>query len=201
MVSWPVVPGDVSTNRGPTSESYRHRPGDGTVSVERAAEVEETDPFENRFSLRAGAIAGFVATAVTGVLITVAGLPTLRVAVAGLYGQAGNPVAGWIAHLVHGTLFGVVFAVVLTDPAFHRLTESTVKTALTGAVYGVVLAVFAAGMIMPIWLGVVGLTSAPEMLHITPSSVAWHLSYGLVLGGLYATLERRRVRGVSPEGE
>ena len=47
--------------------------------------------------------------------------------------------AGWLAHLAHGTLFGLVFALVLSDPGLYRVTDWAWKTVLAGVVYGFVL--------------------------------------------------------------
>jgi len=73
-------------------------------------------------------------------LATMAGdLAVLRDAVAGLYTFEGSLVAGWLAHLAHGTLFGLVFALVLSDPGLYRVTDWAWKTVLAGVVYGFVL--------------------------------------------------------------
>ena len=97
-----------------------------------------------------GTVAGLVATVAMGLAITVTDLSTLRSAVAGLYGFEGGLLAGWLAHLAYGTVFGVVFAAVLSDPGLFRLAERRWKTALAGIVYSVVLAVGGAGVIVPI---------------------------------------------------
>jgi len=141
-----------------------------------------------RPSVVRGGISGAVATAAMGVAITVVDLATLRVAIAGLYGLSGSLFAGWVAHLFHGTLFGVLFALVLTDPALARLTDWNWKTTLAGTVYGLVLFIAGAGLIMPMWLSAVGFASPPPLPNFTAGSLVWHVIYGVVLGGLYAAL-------------
>lgn len=140
---------------------------------------------------RAGAVCGFVATVVMGLAITAVDVETLRVAIAGLYGYEGSLVAGWAAHLAHGTLFGVVFAAVLADPGLHRVSERLWKTTLVGVGYGLFLAFAGAGIIMPIWLGMVGFTGVPGIPYITGATVVWHVIYGAVLGGLVSVMEQR----------
>ncbi len=137
---------------------------------------------------RNGAIAGLLATLAMGLAIAATELAVLRLAVAGLYGSEGSLLVGWAAHLLHGALFGVVFAAVLTDATLEDVTASTSKTALAGAVYGVVLAVVGAGIVMPIWLAVVGFAAPPSLPHLTTPLLAWHLVYGLVLGIVFARL-------------
>ncbi|WP_435362713.1 histidine kinase [Haloarchaeobius sp. DYHT-AS-18] len=146
-------------------------------------------PFESRFRWRSGAASGFLASGVTGLAITLLGMETLRVAIAGLYGFEGNIVVGWAAHLIHGALFGVVFAAVLADPGLYAVSDWLWKTVLAGAVYGIVLAVFGAGIIMPIWLGAVGAPVPATIPNVTAALVGWHLLYGLVLGGAFFFLE------------
>ena len=137
---------------------------------------------------RYGAVAGLFATVAMSAAIALTDLETLRVAVAGLYGSEGNLLVGWVAHLLHGALFGVLFAAVLTDAALEDLTDSPAKCAGTGAVYGLVLAVVGAGIVMPIWLAVVGFGAPPSLPHVTIPLLAWHLVYGVVLGGIFAHL-------------
>lgn len=148
------------------------------------AEPGAAAPFENRPAWFGGALAGLLATVAMGVAITVTDLGVLRSSIAGLYGFEGSLLVGWVAHLAHGTVFGVVFAAVLSDPGFHRIERWVWKTTVAGAVYAVVLAVVGAGFVMPVWLGLVGAAGA-EVPMVTAPSVAWHLVYGVVLGVVY----------------
>lgn len=165
---------------------------EGTVSDDTASAtgVESRLPFERRFAWQEGAIAGLVATVAMGVAITLMDLETLRLSIAGLYGQEGSLVIGWIAHLIHGSIFGILFAAILTEPGAYRVTNSIWKTIVAGLVYGLVLVVVAAGIVMPIWLGVVGLADGVSIPAVTGSSLVWHLVYGAVLGAVFPILER-----------
>lgn len=150
---------------------------------------EPTRPFTGTWAWRGGAVAGLLASVVMGLGITLMNLPTLQATIAGLYGQAGSLLAGWLAHLVHGTLFGVLFAFLLADPGLYRLTERRWKTLAAGVVFGLVLAVVGAGIIMPIWLGVAGFPTPPSIPNVTGPMLLWHLLYGVVLGGVYPLVE------------
>ena len=81
---------------------------------------------------------------------------TVSEAIAGLYGASGSLAVGWVAHLVHGTVFGVIFAVVLSDSSLAKVSEWVWKSVLVGVGYGLVLAVVGAGLIMPMWLEAIG---------------------------------------------
>lgn len=150
---------------------------------------EPGEPFERKWAWRGGAVAGFVATVVMGLAITLMQLSALRVAIAGLYGFEGSLVVGWAAHLIHGSLFGAVFAAILADPGLYRVSEWVWKTVVAGVVYGLVLAVIGAGIVMPIWLGVVGVPMASSIPNVTVPLLVWHVIYGLVLGGLFPFVE------------
>lgn len=153
--------------------------------------TESREPFEASWAWRTGAVAGFVATAAMGVAIMLGDLAVLREAIAGLYTFEGNLVAGWAAHLVHGSLFGVIFAATLSDPALHRVTDWAWKSVLAGVVYALVLAVVGAGFVMPVWLNIVGFGPSLSVPNVTAALVGWHVVYGLVLGGVYTVLDRR----------
>jgi cytochrome c biogenesis protein CcdA len=150
----------------------------------------EGDPFDSSLSIKAGGVAGAIATVAMGLAIMVMDLETLRVAIAGLYGQEGSLAVGWIAHVVHGTIFGIVFAVILADPGLYRLTRWRWKTILVGVVYGVILGVVGAGIIMPAWLTIVGIEQqTPTPPAISIDSLVWHVLYGFVLGAVYPVVE------------
>ena len=90
--------------------------------------------------------------------------------------------AGWIAHLVHGTVFGVVFAAILTDPMVSAARKTPRRTVFTALVFGLALAVFGAGVLMPMWLEGVGVSDRPPLPNVTVPLVLWHGVYGVVLG-------------------
>ncbi len=159
----------------------------GFASDYRRSETGE--PFERQWGWRGGAVAGAVATVAMGLAISLMQLSTLRVAIAGLYGFEGSLLAGWTAHLLHGSLFGVVFAAVLADPGLYRVSEWVWKSVLAGVVYGLVLAVVGAGIVMPIWLDLAGVPVTASIPNVTVPLLVWHAVYGVVLGGLFPFVE------------
>lgn len=147
--------------------------------------------FSSRVAWLHGGLAGFLAASVMTIAIGLGSLELLRDAIAGLYLLEGNLLAGVVVHVVHGTLFGVVFAVVLSDPGLYGLSRWYWKVVLAGLIYGLVLAVVGAGIIMPIWLAVIGGTIARPIPNVTVPLLTWHAIYGVVLGGAFGLLERR----------
>jgi hypothetical protein len=149
------------------------------------------DPFAARIEWRAGGIAGLTAALATGVVISVVRPTTLRSGIAGLYGFEGSLAAGWVVHLVHGTLFGVVFAALLADPVLSRVDQWFWKTVVASVVYGIVLAVFGVGFVVPVWLALVGVETTLATPGVSVSVISWHVLYGVVLGASYYVAANR----------
>jgi len=62
--------------------------------------------------------------------------------------------------------------------------------AVLGAAYGVVLWLVAAPVLMPLWLGALGL-DAQSVPNLDAASLAGHLVYGVVLGAAFAAVRAR----------
>lgn len=133
--------------------------------------------------LRAAGVA-LVAGVVMGVFMQVtAGLLPV---IGALYGVQSELV-GWISHLFHSIVFGLLFVAGTTRPTF-RAFGGVLGLTLLGSLWGAVLWLIAAGFIMPLWLIAVG---EPAILpNLTSPGLVSHLLWGAVLGGLYAVLTR-----------
>lgn len=137
-----------------------------------------------RSDLFCAAGAALVAGVVMGIFMQVtAGLLPV---IGALYGVQSELV-GWISHLFHSIVFGLLFVAGTTRPTF-RAFDGVLGLTLLGSLWGAVLWLIAAGFIMPLWLLAVG---EPAILpNLTPPGLVSHLLWGAVLGGLYATLTR-----------
>lgn len=162
-----------------------------SIDTDGAAENHAPTAFEHRWRWRGGALAGLLAAVAMGAVISITNLDTIRLAIAGLYGLRGSLLAGWLAHVVHGTLFGLLFAAVLSDPGLARVGERHRLSVPAGLVYGVVLAVAGAGVIMPIWLTLAGVPDPPTVVNLDPPVLLWHLVYGGVLGSVFPLVRGR----------
>lgn len=138
---------------------------------------------------RAGALSGLVATLVMSVVIVPVESTLFSETIAGMYGFEGVFVVGLVAHLIHGTLFGLLFAGILSDPGVVGLTNWLWKSSVAGLVFGLCLAVVATGFILPVWLEFAGLAAVPSIPYVTTSLLTLHLVYGIVLGLLFPFLE------------
>ncbi len=151
-------------------------------------ETAEHDPFEPHLGWRGGIVAGLVAAVAMGVGITVVEPALLREQIAGLYGASGSLLAGWLVHLGHGVVFGLVFAVVVADPSLAGPSHRFPWSVVAGLGYGLILAVAGMGLLMPMWLEAVGL-AAPSLPFVDASLVGWHLVFGAVLGATFPVFD------------
>jgi uncharacterized membrane protein YagU involved in acid resistance len=138
-------------------------------------------------SLALASGAAVVAGVVMGLLLGAMGgsVPVIGA----LYGVA-DPVVGWLTHEFHSVVFGVLYLVVLAV-APRAWRESHVGRIGLGACWGAALWLFAAGMVMPLWLQLVGIPASLPTL--TLPSLLGHLVWGASLGGLYSLAVRTDV--------
>ena len=148
------------------------------MASETATTVER--PTE-QFAWKGGALAGLAGGVVMGAMLTTQMTPVIEVAIPSMYGLEGLA-AGWVAHLFHSVVLGVVFAGVASALGYG---DSVGRSAGLGVGYGVVLWVVLAALVMPIWLGAVGSPANPPFPNFNPMSLVGHVVYGLVVGVVF----------------
>lgn len=148
-------------------------------------EITEDSEFDVPIAWRGGGFSGLVATLATTIVMVPVDSEFFSQTIAGMYGLDGLLAVGIAAHLVHGTLFGLVFAAVLSDPGLIGITNWLWKSAVAGLVFGLVLAIVGTGFILPVWLQFVGLTGLLSIPYVTAALLAWHALYGVVLGVVF----------------
>jgi len=134
---------------------------------------------------QAGVVGGIAGAAVMAILISVMNAAVLAGAIPALYGLSGG-VAGWVVHLSHGAILGVVFAALLERG--YPSERSTGTVVGLGLLWGVLTWVGLAALVMPLWLSAVGFPMAPPFPNFAPPSLLWHVVYGGVLGVAYGGL-------------
>jgi signal transduction histidine kinase len=138
--------------------------------------------------LRRGVVAGVVAGVGMGLVAQfVAG----QMAVIGALYGVDNVAVGWVSHLFHSVVFALVFVVGTTHGRFRGGRRSVATVAAAGTGYGIALWLVAAGIVMPLWLRAVGVTA--PVPNLQPLSLAGHLVWGCVFGGVFGWLDRRVV--------
>jgi uncharacterized membrane protein YagU involved in acid resistance len=156
-----------------------------------------------RSKIGAGIVAGLLAGLVFGVMMHVISTPmpmggrmpmmTMMARVV----RSESLVAGWIYLLINSVVMGGVFGLVLGDRA-ARIGGGLAW----GALYGILLWVLGALVLMPLLLGMAAfapLTMAP-MRSGTLGSLGAHILSGLILGGVFAGLYRREPAASRPVG-
>jgi small-conductance mechanosensitive channel len=140
-------------------------------------------------NLQAGVVGGLAGAGAFGVALTFLAPGVFYVAIPSLYGLAPPPSGplGWIIHLLHGAVLGAVFAVFVGYAGLGGAPAQ--RLAFAGIVYGTVLWILLAGLVMPVWLGAVGSPANPPLPNLDTTSLGGHLLYGVVLGGVYYALE------------
>lgn len=127
-----------------------------------------------------GVVGGLLGGAVMGVMLTMQLTPVIEHAIPAMYGLDGG-LAGWVVHMAHAAVLGVGFAAV----AQRLEPESLGRSVGVGLVYGVVLWLVLAVLVMPVWLDAVGLANAPALPNVNGKSLLGHPVYGGVLGLTY----------------
>ncbi|RZH66458.1 DUF6789 family protein [Natrinema altunense] len=140
----------------------------------------------HRSNWMAGVGGGVAGGIVMGALMLVMNDAVIAVAIPSLYFLAppATVPVGMAVHVFHGAVLGLAFA----GLAGVLGVESTGRVVGLGLVWGVVIWVVLAGLLMPVWLSAVGSPASPPVPNFAPPSLLWHAVYGLVLGGVYGVL-------------
>lgn len=134
---------------------------------------------------KGGAVAGLAGGAAMGVMLAAMMPPVIEHAIPALYGLDGA-FAGWTIHLFNSAILGVVFAALAG--ALPGYAETRLGSVGFGVVYGVVLWVLLAALLMPVWLSAVGFPNAPQFPNVDPMSLVGHVVYGAILGAVYPSV-------------
>lgn len=130
-----------------------------------------------------GGVSGLVAGGVFGGIMShtpmmesVAGLFTLEAAA-----------AGWLFHFLISITFGIIFAVIVSIGPLSMYAKRVSTGAGLGIIYGIIVWVVGAAIVMPLWMGAVAPVD-PPVPNLNWLSFAGHIAYGVVLGAFYPVL-------------
>lgn len=157
--------------------SVAERGGDTEVMVELLRSAERSPIGDgrgvDRKTLRDAAGIGVAAGLVMGVVLQVfSGQIGI---IGGLYGVS-TPTVGWIVHLFHSVVFATIAVAAQRHPLVCQHSASFGGAVSLGIAYGFLLWVVAAGLVMPVWLTLVGIPT--QVPNLGPVSLAAHLSGG-----------------------
>lgn len=180
--------GQVSVAIGPETKS-----GDGTeitVTLGRAGDDVQTQTGLDPRHLLAVGGGGIGAGIAMGLTISAA---TGDVAIIGaLYGTP-VPAVGWLTHLFHSVVFAVAFAALVRGSTHLEAWRPIRRSVVLGAEFGLFLWLFAAGVVMPLWLRAAGVSAM--LPNLTLTGLVGHLLWGLLIGAWVGMLEEYRKDG------
>ncbi|WP_323676739.1 histidine kinase [Halorubellus sp. PRR65] len=143
---------------------------------------ETADPFGGDWRL--GLASGILGGVAFGVVVSVVDPSVLRETIPALYGVTppGDAVLGWVLHVLHASVLGVVFAAVigLTD----RSGASARDQVGAGILFALVVWVALSVVVLPLWLAVVSPVSVP-FPYVSSAMLAGHAVFGVVMGTIY----------------
>lgn len=144
-----------------------------------------------------GAVSGAIGAILFGVVLAVTAPEVLESGIPGFYGLTPSVTVGWIAHVLHGTVLGVLFAVLVTRSVIYGMLATPAETdvlagiggvgrlTLAGVVYGIAL-----WAILPFvgvsLLGAVGLFQDPGFGGVAAEMFIGHVLFGGLVGALFA---------------
>jgi hypothetical protein len=135
-----------------------------------------------------GLVAGLLGGLVFGIMLSMQMQNVIETAIPALYGFGTSGLVGWIVHMSHAAILGVVFAAVVDIADLHDRLSDNLRMGLAGLGYGLVLWIGLAVLLMPLWLQAVGFGGAPAFPNPSPQSLVGHLVYGVVLGIAFSVL-------------
>jgi uncharacterized membrane protein YagU involved in acid resistance len=135
-----------------------------------------------------GLLAGLLGGLAFGIMLSLQMTDMIERAIPALYGFGSSGLVGWVIHMSHAAILGVVFAILVDLAGLHDRLSDNLRMGLAGIVYGVVLWVALAVLLMPLWLQGVDFGGAPAFPNPNVQSLVGHIVYGVVVGIAFSVL-------------
>ncbi|MFB6202437.1 MAG: histidine kinase [Halorhabdus sp.] len=150
-------------------------------------EANATGTIGTRFeSWQGGVVGGLLGGLVFGALLAVESPAVLESTIpSGMYGLSASGEIGWIIHMSHAAILGVVFVAVIERGGFDDRFDTNLANGVAGLVYGLVVWAVLAAVVMPIWVSGGSTTNVP---NVTTVSIVGHAAFGIVLGVSYSVV-------------
>lgn len=133
---------------------------------------------------QAGAIGGIVGGIAFGAMMTMDMRMVMEMAIPGMYGFGPSLELGWLIHLFHSVVFGLIFVAIIQFGGLEDTVHGFVRSAIAGVVYGLVIWIIAASFLMPAWVNVMMGMGEPVPNFMMESAIG-HAVFGILLGAVY----------------
>lgn len=144
-----------------------------------------------------GAFGGTIGAVAFGIVIFVLDPEFLMVTIPAIYGLEPVGPLGWVIHIAHGIILGVIFGLLVmrdsilgilrTDVETDALSQAGIILRMIGAgfVYGMTVWAILPLIVLPVWITTVGV--GEQTFPATPAiSLLGHALFGVVLGAIFA---------------
>lgn len=145
-----------------------------------------------------GALGGAIAAGAFAVVMWLFDPEILTGAIPSIYGFDPSSVLGLTIHFLHGIVLGIVFGVLVTRPTILGMLQTSAETE-TVSEMGLTLRIVAAGfvfglaiwailpvIVLPVWEQAIGPAGAGDFPAVAVESMVGHMTFGLVLGLVFA---------------
>lgn len=152
-----------------------------------------------------GAVGGIVGSLLFGGLLWVIDPDIVTETIPAIYGLPPAAPVGWVFHLIHGLVLGVLFGFLVSRPViggtltadaetdFIDAMRPGVRLTAAGIIYGLAVWTALPVIALSIW-GTIGGVGDPAFPATALESLVGHLLYGLLLGALFSVFV-----GIAPD--
>lgn len=127
-------------------------------------------------AILAGLVMGVAVEALTG-----------RVSTIGTLYGVDSPVVGWVTHLFHSVLFGLVFAAGLQLRYFATISKTVRGRVGLGVAWGVLVWAVGTGLLLPLGLQAAN-AGTQQLPYLAPVDLLAHVLWGAILGRAYTSV-------------
>lgn len=146
-----------------------------------------------------GAVGGAIGAAVFGLVIWFFQPEAIEAAIPSAYGIDPAGVTGWLIHIGHGIVLGLIFGFIVTrrpvlgairmNPETDAISNTSVAIRVVGAgvAYGIAVWAILPVIVLPAWMEAFG-TGDGGFPIVAVESLLGHVLFGIVLGLVFAVI-------------
>ncbi|MCU4741763.1 hypothetical protein OB955_17680 [Halobacteria archaeon AArc-m2/3/4] len=167
-----------------------------------SAESDNTSSFGVRSAIGwpiGGIVGGAIGAAVFGAVIWFFQPEAIEAAIPSAYGIDPAGVTGWLIHIGHGAVLGLIFGFVVTrrpilsairmNPETETISSTSIVLRVVGAgfAYGIAVWAILPVIVLPVWTDTLG-PGGGDFPIVAVESLLGHVLFGLILGLVFAVI-------------